>query len=366
MQSGNYDAAIHKSVRKLTKRKKDKEIIILEQAYKKANERDQEQINFLKKEGNPDNWDQLYTIYSNMSRRQNSIKPLLPLMIESENRTAFFEIKNFDEELIQTKQKAAELLYARALSLLEKNTKTDARKAYSDLQTVKNYYSNYKDIDVQINKAINIGTSYVIFKMKNNTGVPLPPSFQDELTKISMSELNNNWLQYHVNEVKGLNYDYTILVNMKNINVSPEAVKELQYTETKEVPDGFQYALDKKGNVQKDSSGNDIKLPKTKIVACNVIEVYQNKKAIIAGTLDFINNASGQLIKTDPITSENFFEFRSATAMGDTNILKPETKAKLGKRPVPFPNDFDMILAAGQTLKGMVKNIIWSNKGIFN
>lgn len=366
MQSGNYDAAIYKSVRKLSKRKKDKEVIVLEQAYKKANERDMEQVNFLKKEGNPDNWDQLYAVYSNMSRRQNSIKPLLPLMVKSENRNAVFEFKNYDDELIQSKQKAADFLYTRALSLLEKKTKMDARKAYSDLQTVKNYYPNYKDVDAQISKAITMGTSYVIFKMKNNTGVPLPPSFQDELTKISMAELNNNWLQYHVSEIKDLNYDYTILVNMKNINVSPEAVKELQYVETKEVPDGFQYILDKKGNVQKDSAGNDLKLPKTKMVSCNVIEIYQNKKAIISGTLDFISNSTGQLLKTDPITSENFFEFRSATAMGDTNILKPETKAKLGKRPGPFPPDFDMILAAGQTLKGMVKDIIWANKGIFN
>ncbi len=153
---------------------------------------------------------------------------------------------------------------------------------------------------------------------------------------------------------------------MKNINVSPESVKELQYTETKEVPDGFQYLLDKNGNVKKDSSGNDLKLPKTKIISCNISEVYQNKKAIIAGTLDFINNSSGQLVKTDPITSENFFEFRSATGFGDTSILKPETKAKLGKKPIPFPSNFEMILAAGQTLKGMVKNIIWTNKGVFN
>lgn len=366
MQSGNYDAAIYKSVRKLTKRKKDKEIIVLEQAYKKANERDMEQINFLKKEGNPDNWDQLYSIYSNIGRRQNLIKPLLPLTIVSENRNAFFDIKNLDEELIQTKQKAAEFLYTRALSLLEKKTKMDSRKAYNDLQIVKGYYPNYKEVDAQIQKAITMGTSYVIFKMKNNTGVPLPPSFQDELTKISMSELNNNWLRYHVTEIKDLNYDYTILVNMKNINVSPEAVKEIQYTETKELPDGFTYLLDQKGNVRKDTAGNDLKIPKTKMVSCNVLEVYQNKKAIIAGTLDFIDNSSGQLLKTDPIASENFFEFRSATAMGDTNILKPETKAKLGKRPVPFPPDFDMILTAGQTLKGMVKDIIWSHKGIFN
>ena len=100
MQRGNHDAAIYKSARKLSKRKKDKDIIVLEMAYKKANDRDQEQIEFLKKEGNPDNWDKLYSIYSNMSRRQNAVKPLLPLFINTENRNANFQIRNFDEELI--------------------------------------------------------------------------------------------------------------------------------------------------------------------------------------------------------------------------------------------------------------------------
>jgi hypothetical protein len=209
-----------------------------------------------------------------------------------------------------------------------------------------------------------MGTSYVIFKMRNTTGVPLPPSFEEELTKISLNELNGEWLKYQTYENKGLNYDYTILVNMKNINVSPEGVKEIDFTETKVIPDGFQYVLDSHGNVKKDSLGNDIKESRFKTISCNVIETYQSKKAIIAGTLDYINNSSGQLIKTEPVASEKFFEYRSYGAMGDINALKPETKAKLGNRPVPFPSGFDMLLEAGQTLKGMVKNIIYTNKAI--
>ncbi len=365
MQSGNYDGAIQVSLRKLKgKKPNDKEMQVLEQSYKKANDRDNDKINFLNKEGNPENWNTIYDVYSAMKNRQEAVKPILPLYITSLSRNAIFDIKNYDDEIIQAKKKAAEYKYALALTLLEKNNKSDARAAYNEFVQVKNFYANFKDVDAKINQARAMGTSYVLFKMQNNTGVPLPPNFEEELDKISLTELDGDWIRYHTRKSQGVTYDYTILVNMKNISVSPESVKEIDYTESKTVPDGFQYVLDAHGNVRKDSLGNDMKVPKTKVISCAVEENYQNKKATIAGTLDYINNVNSQLIKTDPIEAENFFEYRSAVANGDFNALKQETRDKIGRKPIPFPNNFDMLLQAGQTLKGMVKNIIFNNKGV--
>ncbi len=257
-------------------------------------------------------------------------------------------------------------MYAHALSLLEKNNQTDARQAYAELLKVKGYSNNYSNVDAELTRAREMGISYVLFKMKNATPVPLPPTFEAELTKISLTELNSDWTIYHTHEEGDKNYAYTIMVNMKNISVSPEAIKETTTTESKVLPDGFEYVLDSKGNVKKDSLGNDIKLPKTKTITCNVVEAYQNKKAIISGTLDYINNYNQLLLKTVPIASENFFEYRSYSAVGDINALKPETKAKLENKPMPFPPSFDMLLQAGAVLKDMVKKIIYDNKGVIN
>jgi hypothetical protein len=365
LNSGNYDQAINKSIKKLKRNPgKEKEVLVLQNAYKKANDRDKEKIQFLRADGTPDNWDKIFSLYTQMSYRQEKIKPLLPLEITSTHQPAVFEILNYDQEIINAKQKAAEYFYAHANSLLDKNDKISARKAYDELQQIKNYYPNYKDVDDLLLKARSMGSSYVLFKMENRTGIPLPPDFEEELKKISLSDLDANWLLYETKENKMHHYDYTILVNMKQIDVSPESVKEINTTETKEVQDGYEYVLDDRGNVKKDSLGNDIKKPKYKTIKCMVSETYQSKKAIIGGTLDYVNNNTGQLIKTNPIASENFFEYSSATAIGDLNALKPETKNKLGKKPVSFPNNLDMIFKAGQTLKGMVKDIIWSNKGI--
>lgn len=365
LKSGNYDAAIQKAVKKLKGKKlKEKEIITLEQAYQKAVDRDNEQVLFLKKEGKPENWDQIFNTYARMAQRQQNIKPLQPLHISEQGRDAKFEFKNYDAEIIQAKQNATEYFYTHALSLLDRNNQADARQAYSELLRVKGFTNNYKDVDKQLIRAKDIGTSYVLFKMKNATGVPLPPAFESELTKISLAELNTEWINYYTQPTQGTNYDYTILVNIQNISVSPESIGENSYIESKTVPDGFEYVLDSKGNVMKDSLGNDIKIPKVKTITCKVIETYRNKKALIAGSLDYINNNNGQLLQTAPIASENCFDNISCIAIGDFDALTPETKAKLGSTPLPFPLSSDMLLQAGAVLKDMTKNIIVNNKGV--
>jgi len=80
--------------------------------------------------------------------------------------------------------------------------------------------------------------------------------------------------------------------------------------------------------------------------------------------LDYINNSSGKLIKTAPVTSEAIFEHMSALAIGDISALKPETKKLIGRTPVPFPMDGDLIMQASAHLKQMVKDIMHANKGL--
>lgn len=360
LNKGRYDDALRISVRKLKKKPASaKNLRILKQAYGKANQRDNERIGFLKKEGTPDIWDEVFDTYMSMKRRQTLVKSLSPV-------PSGITLVDYDNEIIQAKQKAAEYFYAHGSSLLEKGDRQSARSAYSDFQQVKKYYKDFKDVNDKMNKAEALGTNHVIFKMENKANVILPKRFAEELFKISLNDLNRQWLRYHTQEQKDVFYDYTVLVNIKMIDVSPEQVKEVHYTETAEVKDGWQYVLDSKGNVMKDSAGNDLKTDKIIKVACNVIEMQQRKSARIAGTMDYINNRTGQLIKTDPVTADAVFENYTAVAAGDQRALKKETKAKIGKLPAPFPSDPDMLIQAGVTLKDMVKNILYANKSLLN
>lgn len=361
MQRSQYDMAIAKSVKKLKKKpSKAKQIAVLKESYRIANQQNNDRIDFLRKSGQPDIWDEIYINYNAMKNRQNTVGTL-PVSVL--NQIDFVK-KNYDEEIIGAKKKAADFYYAHGVSLLNKKDKMSAREAYGDFVRVKELYATYKDIDKMIEQAHAMGVNHVIFELKNNSRTFLPKDFEAELLKISLKDLNGLWINYDTYRNTSIDYDYSIIMNIKEILVSPESVEKNKFTEEKEIEDGFKYKYDAKGNVMKDTAGNDIKIPVIKVITCMVYETHQYKTAVLNGTLDFYNNESGQIIKTDPITAKSIFEHHAAEAVGNIHALKPETKKRIGKTPLPFPTDPAMVMEAGETLKGMCKDIIFSNKGI--
>ena len=362
LNKGYYDMAIEKAVKKLKKKPaKDKQIVVLRDAYRLANQVNTDRVSFLRKEGRPDVWEEIFNNYSYMKIRQEKVR-VLPTSVL--NALSYVYV-DYDQEIISAKQHAAEYFYAHAMQLIDTKQKTSSRQAYDELAKVKSYYPTYKDVDQKLQIARAQGMSYVIFQMKNATRVPLPPDFESELTKISLQELNNFWTLFDTREVKDRNYDYAVLVNMKEIMVSPEQSKEVERVETQKVQDGYEYLLDSKGNVRKDSLGNDLKVPKYKDLKCFVTEFRMHKVAKIAGSIDFVNLASGQLMRSSPIASEYAFDYSWANAKGDMTAASAETKKMLNNRPMPFPNDFGMLLNTGQILKNMTKDIIFREKALF-
>lgn len=363
LKRAQFDSAVYKSVHKLRKKPgKTKEINVLKEAYAKANQSDIERINFLRTSGEPDIWDNIFSRYNALKNRQTQVKTLPSSILNAIN----FVPVNYDEEIISSKKKAAEYFYAHALLLLEKNNKQSARLAYNDLQKVKLYYSDYRDVDAKLQEALLNGRNNILFKIQNQTNMIVPQNFEQELLRISMDDMNTLWMNYDTRAVEQRYYDFSISLNLKQIDVSPEQVKEESYVDQKEIADGFKYKLDSKGNVMKDSAGNDIKIPVIKIITCKVVIVKQRKSAMIGGSLDYINNRTGQLIKTNPIVAETFFENSSATPYGDYNALSNSSKNLLHSHFLPFPSNPDMIMQAAAKLKDMTKSIIWNNKNIID
>lgn len=364
LKHAQFDSAVYKSVSKLRKKPtKTKEINVLREAFTKANQADMERINFLRTSGEPDIWDNIFSRYNALKNRQLQVKTLPTNVLNAIN----FVPVNYDEEVVNAKQKAAEYFYAHAVQLLDKNNKQSARLAYNELLKVKEYYSDYRDTDAKLQQALLIGRSNILFKIQNQTNMIVPQNFEQELLKISMQDMNTLWMNYDTKAIDQLEYDYSIQLNLKEIAVSPEQVKEESYVDEKEITDGFKYKLDAKGNVMKDSAGNDIKIPIIKIITCKMVITKQRKSAIIKGTLDYINNRSGQLIKTDPVVAETFFENDAAAPYGDLNALSSASRKLLNTGHfIPFPSNPDMIMQAAMRLKDMTKSIIWNNKNIVN
>lgn len=362
VETGNYDEAIEVAVKRLAgkKKKKVKYVQALEEAFAKITARDMDMADNLKREGQPENWEKINAIYKKIQDRQDKIMPLLPL-IDKDGIKANFRFVKVEGLERESREEAAKFLYAdarRHLDQAQKGDKLAARRAYSQLEKIGRYYRTYKDKGQLMDMAHELGTSYVLFEMTNNAPVVLPIGFEREITRMRVNDLNSLWKEYHVRQQSGVEYDYKVVMNITDINISPGVVQERQYVDDLEIEDGFDYVLDENGNVMKDTSGNDIKVPRRVIVKAEVLETYQNKAANVIGRLEYIDLQRNQIIDTDQVAVEAIFENYAATFRGDERALSQESRQRIGNRPLPFPENADLLFTAAEQMKPVIKRKI--------
>lgn len=356
-----FDMAIQKSTKKLMKKPDNyKEIDILTRSWNAANQRDNEQIAYLKTTGQPEIWDEIFQIYQNLKNRQNVVRNLPQQVLSSIGYTYV----DYTNETVNAQRNAAEFYYQKAMTLMESGDRFLARQAYEHLLQTKRFFASYKDVDQQILRAQDLGTTRILFISRNNTNKIIPEGFLEEILKFSVGDIESRFIKFYNIIDTTKQYHYKAVLNLTKVDVSPESSREFFYEESKEVQDGWNYVLDSKGNVMKDSLGNDIKIPKMVNLVCKIHETQLHKQAIVGGYLD-IYAADNTLLKSDPITAETFFDYAYAEANGDKSILKDETKRKLSNPPAGFPNDFKMIWDAASIVKGIAKDILVRNAAIF-
>lgn len=369
VESGDYDSAIDHCVRKLKGKSKKKLEFVqgLELAFRKAQTRDLATVEQLKKEDRPELWERIHNIHLDIRDRQNKVAPLTPLVAKNGYRAQFQFVEIAAMER-QSREKAAEYLYDQSVTLLdraEKGDKLAARKAYDllfDLQ--KRYYPNYRDKDELIAKARDLGTSYVVFEVKNQSGKVLPRVFAERLLTIDKKGLDSEWREYAFEEKPGLHYDYKAVLKVRDIDISPERAQERAYIDEKQIQDGWDYVLDKRGNVMKDTLGNDIKTPRMVFIRAEVLEIHQSKAARIAGSIEVRDSRSNALLETCEVSTEVVFENYASTFRGDERALTQDSKNRMGNRPLPFPKDEDMLVQAAERLKPEVKEELRLSRAI--
>jgi hypothetical protein len=344
LQKGNYDAAIDKAVKQLRKDASDvKQIDILTQAYKVANDRDAERVRYLKMEGRPNNWDEIYLVYKALNDRQSLVRTVTPLNYNG--RSVDFPYVDYLPEMVNAKRKAADFYYAHGTELMNSNIKENYRQAFAEFIRAKNYIGDYEGIDNKILEAKTLGMSRVFVSIQNSSFLKFPNEFEQDLLVLDLPNLNSEWVEYHtVNLNSNTQYDYYVNVNIKNIAVSPDRTVQKDSVIKRDVEDGFTYALDKKGNVMRDSLGNDIKLKKYKTLQCALVESIQTKTCRIDGDVEVIQMNPNKVLKKDPIGAQSTFENVSSRALGDVQALNAQQLERTRNPQVPFPTDIDMVI----------------------
>ena len=359
VDSGQYDKAIYYATNKLSGAKVNKVEYVkgLETAFKKATEKDMTYIDKLKNEGNPESWETILSIYNIISDRQEQIRPLLPLTDENGKKANFLFVNTNDLEK-EAKEQTINFLYSSAKDFLQEarssKDRIPARKAYDALLRLKNYAGRFLDVPQLEREARELGTTKILVNVQNYSQAVFPAGLEDEILRLGFRDLDREWQKFDAYPERNREYDLGITLILSNVQVSPGAVSEKSFSEKKEIPDGFQYLLDEKGNVKKDTAGNDIKLPKNKVIEAQILEVFQSKSAGLSGRLEVMDLHTKGVRESRDINTVAIFENRAASFKGDERALTEDTKKRLGNRPAVFPTDAVLLLEAARKLRPLV------------
>lgn len=362
VNSGNYDAAIQSSVSSLRSNKnakgKQEYVYLLEDAFAKAKERDLRNISTWYNDVNATNLEKIFNTYVQLNNRQELIRPLLPLKLINEGRNARFTFEDYSNNIIDSKNTLSNHLYTNSKNNLEAATKLDARSIYDDLIYLNQISPGYKDVLLLIEEAQFKGTDFVHVYTKNETNMVIPVRLQNDLLDFSTYGLNDQWTVYHSNRLNDVVYDFGIIVNFREINISPEQIREKEVTQEKQLKDGTKNLLDNNGNVVRDSLGNAIKVDKFVTVKGTAYQFTQFKACQVTAKVDYIDFTTNQLTNTYPLASEFIFEHIYATFRGDRRAFDENFNSYFGRRAVPFPSNEQMVFDSGQDLKAKLKDII--------
>jgi uncharacterized Zn ribbon protein len=362
VNSGNYDAAIQTAVNSLRTNKnakgKQDYVYLLEEAFAKAKERDLRNITTWYNDANAANLEKIFNTYVQLNNRQELIRPLLPLKLLNEGRNATFAFDDYSNDIIDSKNTLSNHLYSNSKNILTNASKLEARNVYDDLVYLNQINPGYKDVSKLINEAQLKGTDFVHVYTKNETNMVIPVRLQNDLLDFSTYGLNDKWTVYHSNRVKDVVYDFGIIVNFREINISPEQIREKEVTQEKQIKDGTQNLVDANGNVVRDSLGNAVKVDKFITVKGTAYQFTQFKACQVTAKVDYIDFTTNQLTNTYPLASEFIFEHIYATFRGDKRAFDESFNSFFGRRAVPFPSNEQMVYDTGEDLKAKLKAII--------
>ena len=362
LEKGDYDAAIEKSIKKLMKKPGDAdEAKTLIKAWNLANNEDIDKINKLKLLGRPEVWNDVYKAYVRLDERQKKVSRLPDEVLDKIGFTA----SDYSAQQAATMKKAVSYYYEHATVLLQSDNKQDARQAWDELMIIKEYLPDYKNVNELLEEANLKGTNYVLLQIENQSETVLPKHYEEQIRKMNIAALNQQWLQFDTYEQKDFYYDYYIDLIITEINVSADLVEKEKSEETKRVEDGWEYVLDAHGNVAKDSLGNDIKRTKYKTLRAFVTKTHLSKRAQVKGSLSYYDNATQNVIKTIPIATEFVFDSDYATYEGDKGALSKNSRELISRGAIPFPTGPEIIFDTSEELKSIALSHIKRDRDLF-
>lgn len=361
VDKGDYDGAIAFAAKKLQgkENKKTKYVKGLERAFGKITAQDMDTYHRLEAENRPENWDMMYNILSRIATRQDVISPLIPL-VSNQGYKANFQFVKVNPLLAKAKNEASKYHYTRGsefMAAARVGDKALAREAYHEFNLIGRYFLDYKDAAILADEAMFLGTNRILIRYGDISSSFNTSRFYDELS-ISPGELNSRWTEYYLDPPTEVAMDYEARITLLDADISRENQDTRYFTDRKSIEDGFEYELDSKGNVKKDTLGNDIRNPKFIDIEARIIEVYRHKEAVVEIGIEVIDLHRDILIDRDKISHNVIFEDYSCDITGDRRALSNNARNKYREYPLAFPSDSDLLITAASEVRKDVRNKI--------
>ena len=359
VETGDYDRAMVASVNRMAgdKSKKTKHVKALEKAFAHLRDKELNQARRFEQLGG-ENWAHAARIYKGIEERQELIRPFLPLT-SKDGYTATFTFVNTAPLISQAKEKAGLYYFNSAqhfLTVARNGDKNAAQQAYRQLESAKAYLADKNnEIDKMRREAKELGTTHILVNVRNASNIIIPKRVEEMIVGISVADLNNSWHTFHTHPYPNVvDINATLVIDFLAISPEREFVK--QWEESKEIEDGWEYVLDEKGNVAKDTLGNDIKKPVMSIVKAQILEVNREKIAEMRGAMHYTDAKTGEKLHHNPVNVVNAFRDSQCQFVGDIRAICAETKSKINRNLLPFPSNEEMTFMAAEEMKQTLKH----------
>ena len=354
MDRGNYDQVISKAHRKLRgkKHKKDKHVVALEEAFQKATKKDMQRIDELKRRGTAADWEKIMQIAGQIDRRQELVEPYLPL-IAKEGYQAKFQFVRVSEILDVAYDNVIIQLYAEGSDLLlhaRDGDKIAAREAYESFDRLIDRYEGYRDAHRLREEARDLGINKVRIVQDAKANVWIPDYIQGRiLSDFPVSD--DFWTRFYFAS-DSVEADLEARFTLTGVDVGPDALREEQLDRSERVEDGWEYVLDERGNVAKDSLGNDIRETKYTRVRATIMRTHQEKVATVYGQFKVTDLATGRTLQSKPLNGEARFYHRAQWYRGDERALSNSERRYTALQP--FPSDDRLVIEAADAIKPLI------------
>lgn len=342
MERGLYEKAFTQSLRRLSDGKvKLKQIVNLEVSFKKLNERDEQDIQLRKSQGQALEWPAIHNLYMQLRLRQ---KDLLPVMrrLDGLGYKLMIDWVLWDKEIKEATDNTALYYYTEAQNHLiaaRKGDRLAARQAYEHLNNCQVYRPDYKDAAMLLPEAEALGITNIRVIADDQNQDLQHKDWHRMLSERMLNLKKLEWKAFYLEDDPVTDIHFDCFVRWDGIYVSSDETISTDCTQSKEVEDG--YVMKKEWSVT-DSAFVDVKKIQYKTITGTVTNFEQKKSASLELRYRVVDLSTSMLIQSDAIGGSDSWSNTYSKTSGDTNALDGSCSSSIGFCAI-FPGDDNML-----------------------